>query len=77
MSNSKLDLRRNVLVNGLVTFVASMARKLAGQDKHNGCLDLASAESLLLGVSDETHGLGADTVEDIVDKRVHNVHRLL
>ena len=35
MSNSKLDLRRNVLVNGLVTFVASMARKLAGQDKYN------------------------------------------
>jgi len=72
-----LDLGGNVFVDGLVALVAGVATQLTGEDQDNGSLDLASAERLLLGVPDKTHGLSADAVEDIVDERVHDVHRLL
>jgi len=54
-----------------------MAGQFTGEDQNHGGLDLAGAQSLLLGIPDQTDGLGADAVEDVVDEGIHDVHGLL
>ena len=54
-----------------------MLGELTGEEQTNGGLNLSGRQGLLLVVSHELDGLLGDLVEDIVDERVHDAHRLL
>ena len=53
-----------------------MLRKLAGENQPDGRLDLARGDSRLLVVAREPGRLEGDLLEDVVDERVHDAHRL-
>eukprot|EP01084_Bolivina_argentea_P213336 362345_1 len=53
-----------------------MARKLDRQHEAHGSLDFAGTERLLLVGASQGRGLGGDTLEDVVDEGVHDLHRL-
>jgi len=48
--------------------------ELSGEEESDRSLDLSGRQSLLLVVSDELDSFLSDTIEDIVDERVHNSH---
>ena len=54
-----------------------MLRKFTRQDEANRSLDLAGRNSRLFRIGRELGGLGSDTFEDIVDKRVEDGHGLV
>ena len=54
-----------------------MLSELTGEEEADGGLDLSGGESVLLVVADELGGLKGDLLEDVIDERVHNVHRSL
>jgi len=47
------------------------------ENQANCCLDLSARESALLAVSHQFAGFEADTLEDVVDEAVHDVHGAL
>ena len=53
-----------------------MLRQFTGQQKSNGRLDLARADSASLVVVGETRGLACNSLEDIIHKGIHNAHGL-
>ena len=54
-----------------------MLGELTGEDESDGGLDLTAGESLSLVVSDESGGFTGDSLENVVDERVHDGHGLL
>ncbi len=54
-----------------------MLGELTREHQADGGLDLSGRQSLLLVVSDQLNGLLGDSVEDVIDERVHDTHRLL
>ena len=54
-----------------------MLGKLARQDEADRSLDLAGRDGRLFRIGRELRGLGGNTFEDVVDKRVENGHGLV
>ena len=54
-----------------------MLGKFTGKHETNGSLDLTRRESGLLVVGGKLASLTGDTLEDVVDERVHDGHTLL
>lgn len=69
-------LRAGVLSDGLGTFTDGVLSQLTGQKQANGCLDLATSDSRALVVMRQTGSLGSDALKDIINKTVHDTHRL-
>ena len=63
-----------VLGHSLGSFTHGVFGQLTGQKKSNGGLDLAGAHGSLLSVFGQTGSFIRDTVEDIVNERVHDAH---
>lgn len=53
-----------------------MLGQLTGQQETNGGLDFPTGDRTSLVVVGKTRGLGSDALKDIVDKAVHDAHRL-
>ena len=51
-----------------------MLGQLSGQEQTNGGLDLSAGDGGPAVVVGKTAGLGSNTLEDVVDKRVHDAH---
>ena len=69
-----LSLSRSVLGDGLGSLGDGVLGELSREHKSDCGLNLSRRKSLLLVVSDELDSFLCDTVEDIVDERVHNSH---
>lgn len=54
-----------------------MLGQLTGEDEADSSLDLLGGDGGTLVVSSQLGGLASDALEDVVNKRVHNVHALL
>ena len=54
-----------------------MLRQFTRQDEANRGLDLAGRDGRLFRIGRELRGLGGNTFEDVVDKRVENGHGLV
>ena len=65
-----------VLGDSLGTFADSVLGKLTGQQKSDCGLDLPRCDGRSFVVVSKSAGLGADSLEDIVDERVHDRHGL-
>jgi hypothetical protein len=50
--------------------------QLSGQEQTDGGLDLPGGDGRALVVVRQAAGLGGDALEDVVDERVHDAHRL-
>ena len=74
-SNSLLG--AGVLGDGLGSLGHGVLRELTRERQSDGGLNLSARERLLLVVSRELSGLGADSLEDVVDERVHDRHSSL
>ena len=70
-------LSRRELGDSLGSFTDSVLGKLTRKHKTDGSLDLARAQSSLLVVSGKLSGLVGNTLENVVDERVHDGHSLL
>ena len=66
-----------VLGDGLGSLSDGVSGELSGEEESDSGLDLSGGEGGLLVVSNELGGLVGDSVEDIVDERVHDEHGLL
>ena len=66
-----------VLGDGLGAFGNGVSGELTGEDESDGGLDLTAGEGLSLVVSDESGGFTGDSLENVVDERVHDGHGLL
>ena len=66
-----------VLGDGLGALGDGVLSELTGKEEADGGLDLSGGQSVLLVVADELGGLKGDLLEDVIDERVHNVHRSL
>ena len=53
-----------------------MLAELSGEVKADSSLDLATGDRVLLVVVSQSGGLRGDTLEDVVDERVHDAHGL-
>jgi hypothetical protein len=67
----------DVLGNGLGSFRNGVSGKLSGEDELNSRLNLTGRECSSLVESDELGSLSGDSVEGIMNERVHDVHGLL
>ena len=65
-----------VLGDGFGSLGDGVLGQLTGQKKTYGGLDLPTGDGGPLVVVGQTRGLGGDTLEDVVDERVHDAHRL-
>ena len=65
-----------VLGYGLRALADGVLSELAGQQQTDGGLDLAARDRRTLVVVRETGRLGGDALEDVVNKRIHDAHRL-
>ena len=65
-----------VLGDGLGALGHGVLGQLTGQQKSHGGLDLAGRDRRAAVVVRQAAGLGGDTLEDVVDERVHDAHRL-
>ena len=54
-----------------------MLGEFTGEEETDGSLNLSGGESVSLVVADELGGLEGDLLEDVVDERVHDLHRSL
>ena len=66
-----------VLGDGLGALRDGVLSELTGEEEAHGSLDLSGGQSVLLVVADELGGLKSDLLKDVVDERVHDVHRSL
>jgi len=69
-------LGRRVLGDGLGSLADGVLGQFSGQEQTNSCLDLATRDRRTTVVVSETGSLGSDAFEDVVDKAVHDAHRL-
>lgn len=69
-------LGRRVLGDGLGAFADGVLGQLSGQKQTDGRLDLAARDRRAAVVVRQTRRLGGDALEDVVDERVHDAHRL-
>ena len=67
----------NVFGDGFSSFRNGMSSKFSGEDELDSRLDLSGRKSSSLVESDELGSLGGNSVEGVVDERVHDVHGLL
>ena len=65
------------LGDGLGSLSDGVSGELSGEEESDGGLDLSGGEGGLLVVSNKLGGLVGDSVEDIVDERVHDEHGFL
>ena len=66
-----------VLGDGLGALGDGVLGELTGEEQANSGLDLSGRQSVLLVVADELGGLKSDLLKDVVDERVHDLHRPL
>jgi hypothetical protein len=66
-----------VLGDGLGALRDGVLSELTGEEEANGSLDLSGGKSVLLVVADKLGGLKGDLLKDVINERVHNVHRSL
>ena len=66
-----------VLGNSLGTLRNSVLGQLSREEKTDSGLDLARSDGGLLVVTGKTARLGGNTLEDILDEGVHDLHSLL
>lgn len=66
-----------VLGNSLDTIRDGMLGELTREDQTNGSLDLFAGDGGALVVSGNLAGLSGNTLEDVIDKAVHDGHCLL
>lgn len=69
-------LRRRVLGHGLRALADGVLGQLSGQQQTDGRLDLATRDRRPAVVVRQARRLGGDALEDVVDERVHDAHRL-
>ena len=69
-------LGRRVLGDGLGALADGVLGQLSGQQQTDGRLDLAARDRRPAVVVRQTRRLGGDALEDVVDERVHDAHRL-
>ena len=74
---SKRRLVGGELGDSLGSLRDGVLRKLTRKSKSDSGLDLAGRKGLLLVVASELSGLSADSLEDVVDERVHDRHTSL
>lgn len=65
-----------VLGDGLGALRHGVFGQLTGQQQTHGGLDLSRSDGGALVVVSETRRLTGDALEDVVDERVHDAHRL-
>jgi hypothetical protein len=75
-ANGKRLLGAGVLGDGLGALGHGVLGQLSGQEQTNGGLDLPGGDGGALVVVRQAAGLGGDALEDVVDERVHDAHRL-
>ncbi len=77
-SNSlrRLYLELVYLVTALVPSDTACLAQLPGQQQTHGGLDLSGSDGGALVVVSETRRFTGDALEDVVDERVHDPHRL-
>ena len=61
---------------GFGSLTDSMLGQLSGQEETDRCLDFATRNGRSSIVVDEFSSLVGDSLEDVVDERVHDAHRL-
>ena len=66
-----------VLGDGLGTLRNSVLGELSREDEADGSLDFARSDGLTLVGASKATGLNGDTLEDIIDEGIHNVHSAL
>lgn len=71
---ARLVVKGRVLGNSSSTVTGGVLGQLSGQDESDSGLDLSRSDGGLLGVGGQLGGLGGDSLEDIVDKGVHDGH---
>jgi hypothetical protein len=69
-------LGRRVLGDSLGAFADGVLGQFSGQKQSNGRLDFAARDRRTTVVVSQTRCLGSDAFEDVVDKAVHDAHRL-
>jgi hypothetical protein len=69
-------LGRRVLGDSLGAFADGVLRQFSGQKQSHGRLDLAAGDRRTTVVVSQTRCLGSDALENVVDKAVHDAHRL-
>ena len=67
----------DVFGDGFGSFRDGVSGKFSGEDELDGRLDLSGWESSSLVESDELGSFSGDSVESVVDERVHDVHGFL
>ena len=67
----------DVFSDGLGSFWDGVSGEFSGEDELDSWLDLARWKSSSLVESDELWSFSGDSVESVVDERVHDVHGLL
>jgi hypothetical protein len=70
-------LARLVFGDGLGTFRDGVLGQLTRENQTNRCLDFARRDGGTLVVGSELGSLGGDSLENVVDKRVHDGHGLV
>ena len=70
------SLAAGVLGDGLGALADSVLGKLTGKKKTDCSLNLPRSDGRLLVVVSQATGFGGDTLEDVVDERVHDGHGL-
>ena len=69
------SLGAGVLRHSFGTFADCVLRKFPREQKTHRCLDFARRDGLSLVVVGQPRCFTSDTLEDIVDERVHDAHR--
>ena len=67
----------DVFSDGFSSFRNGVSGKFSGEDELDGWLDLTRGECSSLVESNELWSFSGDSVESVVDERVHDVHGLL
>ena len=69
-------LGRGVLGDGLGALRDSVLGQLSGEEEPDSSLDFPGGDGRSLVVVSKFGGLSSDSLEDVVDERVHNAHGL-
>ena len=69
-------LAAGVLGHGLGSLGDSVLGQLTGEEKPHGSLDLPGGDGGPLVVVSKTRSFGSNSLEDVVDERVHDAHGL-
>jgi len=69
-------LAAGVLGDGLGTLTDGVLGKFTGQEQTDGCLDFSAGDGGSLVVVSQPGSLGSNSLENVVDKAVHDGHSL-